>query len=130
MGINVAILSYDGKAYFGFSGDAQAAPDLEQLEKFVSASFDELKKAAGVKRAAPTKPVETIRKKRTKTQAAASRKQRTTSAGRAKAQVKSGVAAPRTRSNASAIADKKATRPVPSPAPMVTDEMTFAQAGD
>ncbi len=46
MGINVAILSYDGNAYIGFSGDVHAAPDLVRMEKFVSTSFAELKTAA------------------------------------------------------------------------------------
>jgi outer membrane biosynthesis protein TonB len=49
MGINVAVLTYNGTAYFGFSGDAHAAPDLLRLEKFVAISFDELKKSTGVK---------------------------------------------------------------------------------
>ncbi len=56
MGINVAILTYNGTAYFGFSGDTHAAPGLEHLEKFVAASFDDLKKAAGVKTTRPAKP--------------------------------------------------------------------------
>lgn len=42
MGTNWAILSYNGKAYFGFSCDVGAVPDPENLEKFVDASFAEL----------------------------------------------------------------------------------------
>src|SRR5208337_3558945 len=41
MGINCAILTYNGTAYFGFTGDVHAAPDLERLEKFVDQSFAE-----------------------------------------------------------------------------------------
>ena len=49
MGVNCAILTYDGSAYFGFTGDAQAAPDLERMEQFVTQSSAELRKAAGVR---------------------------------------------------------------------------------
>ncbi len=42
MGVNTAILSYNGTAYFGFSCDVGAVPDPENLEKFVSMSFAEL----------------------------------------------------------------------------------------
>ena len=49
MGVNCAILTYDGHAHFGFTGDAHAAPDLERLEQFVTDSLAELRKAAGVK---------------------------------------------------------------------------------
>ncbi len=48
MGINCAILTYNGTAFFGFTGDVHAAPDLERLEKFVDASFAELKKMAAI----------------------------------------------------------------------------------
>ncbi len=47
MGINCAILTYNGTAYFGFTGDVHAAPDLERLEKFVDQSFAELRADAG-----------------------------------------------------------------------------------
>ncbi len=46
MGINCAILTYNGVAHFGFTGDVGAAPDLERLEKFVNVSFAELRDAA------------------------------------------------------------------------------------
>jgi len=45
MTVNCAILSYDGTVYFGFSGDAQAAPDLRRLEQFLKASYVELREA-------------------------------------------------------------------------------------
>ncbi len=57
MGMNCALLSYNGTAYFGFSGDVHAAPGLQKVEGFVKESFAELRRAAGVKRAKhpPTK---------------------------------------------------------------------------
>jgi diacylglycerol O-acyltransferase len=55
MGMNVALITYDGAAYFGFTGDAHAVPDLEQLPRFLVESFAELQKAAGI-RAASKKP--------------------------------------------------------------------------
>ena len=48
MAVNCAILSYNGMVYFGFSGDAHAAPDLHRFEKFLNASFTELRDAAVV----------------------------------------------------------------------------------
>lgn len=49
LALNCAILSYDGMVYFGFSGDAHAAPHLNRLETFLKLSFTELCEAAGVK---------------------------------------------------------------------------------
>ena len=46
MGINCAILTYNGTAFFGFTGDVNAAPDLEKLEKFVDESFAKLRAGA------------------------------------------------------------------------------------
>jgi diacylglycerol O-acyltransferase / wax synthase len=49
MAVNCAILSYDGAAYFGFSGDVQAAPDLRRLETLLKETFTELRDAAGIR---------------------------------------------------------------------------------
>ncbi len=49
MGMNCAVLTYNGTAFFGFTGDAHAIPDLERLEKFVGRSFTELRQAVGVR---------------------------------------------------------------------------------
>jgi len=49
MPLNCAILTYDGTAYFGFSGCVHAAPDLRRLETFLQLSFMELREAAGVR---------------------------------------------------------------------------------
>jgi diacylglycerol O-acyltransferase len=48
MALNCAILTYNGTAYFGFSGDVHAAPDLWRLETLLQVSFTELRDAAGV----------------------------------------------------------------------------------
>ena len=49
MAVNCAILTYNGMAYFGFSGDVHAAPDLRRLEDLLQESFTELRDAAGIK---------------------------------------------------------------------------------
>jgi diacylglycerol O-acyltransferase len=49
IGINCAVLTYDGTAYFGFTGDVHAAPDLGRLEKFLTTSFAALQKAVGTR---------------------------------------------------------------------------------
>jgi diacylglycerol O-acyltransferase len=46
MGMNVAILTYNGTAYFGFTGDTHAIPDLGRLEKFLNRGFAKLRKLA------------------------------------------------------------------------------------
>jgi diacylglycerol O-acyltransferase len=60
MAVNCAVLSYNGMVYFGFSGDAHAAPDLRKMEKLLEASFTELRDAAGIrpphKKKVPRKP--------------------------------------------------------------------------
>jgi diacylglycerol O-acyltransferase / wax synthase len=48
MALNCAILTYNGTAYFGFSGDVHAAPDLRRLETLLKSSFTELREAAGI----------------------------------------------------------------------------------
>jgi len=63
MGINCAILTYNGTAYFGFSGDVHAAPDLEKLEKFVDVSFADLRAGASAAHVKETTPQ---RKRRTR----------------------------------------------------------------
>ncbi len=46
LGMNVAILSYDGTAYFGFGGDVLAVPDIDRFEDLLRESFQELRAAA------------------------------------------------------------------------------------
>jgi diacylglycerol O-acyltransferase len=59
MALNCAILTYNGTAYFGFSGCAHAAPDLRRLEGLLKLSFTELRTAAGV---TPARNKETTKK--------------------------------------------------------------------
>ena len=61
MAVNCAILSYNGTAYFGFSGDVHAAPDLRRLEKLLQESFTELRNAVGI--TPPQKQKMRVRKK-------------------------------------------------------------------
>jgi diacylglycerol O-acyltransferase len=55
LGIGVAVQSYAGKLFFGFTADAQVAPDVGRLRDFLDQSFQELCRAAGVKKP-PKKP--------------------------------------------------------------------------
>lgn len=45
LGINCAMLTYCGIAYFGFTGNAIAAPDLDRLAKLLLKAFAELRKS-------------------------------------------------------------------------------------
>jgi hypothetical protein len=60
MGMNCAVMSYDGTLFVGFTGDAKAIPDLGRLAEFFRESFTELREAAGIriakKKRAPAKP--------------------------------------------------------------------------
>lgn len=49
MGLNCAVLSYNGVLHFGFIGDVHAAPDMQLLELCLAASFDELKSAVSAR---------------------------------------------------------------------------------
>ena len=49
MALNVAVLSYNGTIYFGFSGDVHAAPNIARLENFLAISVRELQAAAGIR---------------------------------------------------------------------------------
>ena len=66
MALNCAILTYNGTAYFGFSGDVHVAPDLRRLEALLQSSFTELREAAGVRpprRKKDKKPAKKVRAK-------------------------------------------------------------------
>jgi diacylglycerol O-acyltransferase len=65
MSLNCAILTYNGTAYFGFTGDVHAAPDLHCLEELLNHNFIELRDAAGIKpvrRKTQTKKAKTTEK--------------------------------------------------------------------
>jgi diacylglycerol O-acyltransferase len=63
LGIGCAAQSYDGKVFFGLTSDTDAAPDATRLRDFILVSFQELCRAAGVKKSAArrtrTKPAAT-----------------------------------------------------------------------
>jgi WS/DGAT/MGAT family acyltransferase len=48
MGMNCAVMSYDGTLFVGFTGDAPAIPDLSVLAKCFSESFAELRHVFGL----------------------------------------------------------------------------------
>jgi diacylglycerol O-acyltransferase / wax synthase len=96
MGINCAILTYNGTAYFGFTGDVHAAPDLERLEEFVNQSFAEF--TSGGTAAADVTPQ---RKKRARPNA--------------KIPVAPANVAPRRRKSSVAVAASRPTEPLPPP---------------
>lgn len=50
LGVGIAAQSYDGKLFFGLTGDRYAAPDVTRLRDFIRVSFEELSRAAGVKK--------------------------------------------------------------------------------
>ena len=56
MGVNCAILSYNGVAYFGFTCDVNAVPDPENLEKFLAVSCAELRDASANLQVQPPVP--------------------------------------------------------------------------
>jgi len=62
MGMNCAVLSYDGTLFVGFTGDAQAIPDLAVLATLFSESFAELRDAVGIHLSTPEAPRRKTRK--------------------------------------------------------------------
>ncbi|MBW2272949.1 MAG: wax ester/triacylglycerol synthase family O-acyltransferase [Deltaproteobacteria bacterium] len=46
--LGVALVSYDGKLFWGFNADYELVPDLEYFVKAIATSFNELARAAGV----------------------------------------------------------------------------------
>jgi len=51
LGVGVAAQSYDGKIYFGLTADAQAAPDVGRLRDYMQAAFQDLRRAARIRKA-------------------------------------------------------------------------------
>lgn len=48
VGIGCAIMSYEGRLYFGLNADRRAMPDVERLKEFLDQTFAELRERAGV----------------------------------------------------------------------------------
>jgi WS/DGAT/MGAT family acyltransferase len=44
MGMNIAVMTYDGVAHFGFTGDDKAIPDLDILPSLLLRSFEQLRR--------------------------------------------------------------------------------------
>jgi WS/DGAT/MGAT family acyltransferase len=71
MGMNCAVLTYNGTAFFGFTGDVHAIPDLGSLPRFLLAGFARLQKEVGIRvprsrrsrRGAPTPVIDFPEKK-------------------------------------------------------------------
>lgn len=51
LGIGCAVHSYDGRLFFGFIADTEAAPDVERLRDFLDLSFQELRRSIAIKKA-------------------------------------------------------------------------------
>jgi diacylglycerol O-acyltransferase len=56
LGVGIAAQSYDGKVFFGFTSDTHAAPDAGLLRNCVRDCFEELCRAAGLRKSKPRKP--------------------------------------------------------------------------
>jgi diacylglycerol O-acyltransferase len=52
LGVGCAVLSYDGKLFYGLTADSHAAPDAHRLRDFIRASFEELCRSAGIRKVA------------------------------------------------------------------------------
>jgi hypothetical protein len=62
MGICCAMVSYNGAVYFGLTGDAACAPDVDRLRDFLDEAFGEIRDASGI----TTKPRARARRARPK----------------------------------------------------------------
>jgi diacylglycerol O-acyltransferase len=50
LGVGCAVQSYDGRLFFGLIADAHVASDVHRLRDFLYVAFDELRRAAGLKK--------------------------------------------------------------------------------
>jgi diacylglycerol O-acyltransferase len=48
IGLGIALMSYDGRIFWGFTGDYEMMPDLDDFARAIAESFADLAKAAGV----------------------------------------------------------------------------------
>jgi diacylglycerol O-acyltransferase len=80
MGLNCAVLSYNGVVHFGFIGDVHAAPDMELLELCVAASFEELKSVVNARAPQQRQTPRAKRRTKPKPSQVAARRPRTASA--------------------------------------------------
>ena len=50
LGVNCAVQSYDGRLFAGFTAAANVVPDVGRLRDLTRAAFEELSRAAGVRK--------------------------------------------------------------------------------
>jgi diacylglycerol O-acyltransferase / wax synthase len=74
MGMNCAVLSYNGMIYFGFHAGVDAVPDVERMEELIQVSFKELCEASGVHTVAKKRKQRTAPVRKTHTRKAAAGK--------------------------------------------------------
>lgn len=68
MGSNCAMLTYNGKAHFGFSCDVHATPDSKLLPQFLHESVEEFREAIGIAKPSSEKRRAPRRNKRAETE--------------------------------------------------------------
>ncbi len=129
MGLNCAILTYNGTAYFGFSGDVQAAPDLRKLENLLQESFIELRDAAGIDAAGIKTPGKESEPRRQVVDAKT--KLKTTAKKKTKPEIEKKTlrptahpVAPPVQSAPSPVPPPPQPKPAPEPAPTIGRKMT------
>ena len=129
LGINVAILSYNGVAYVGFGGDVFAVPDIERFEEMLHTSFAELRDVAEGK-----KPAVKAAKKPVRSTARPRPIERTKAAPKAKVPKRKKVSAKPPASPKRRILAATAAVPFPPPpniaATVAALEESLAQTGD
>ncbi len=134
MGINCAVLSYNGTAYFGFTCDVNAVPDPEHLEKFVNASFAELYSSSANVQPIEKQPEHADKPRRKRPNATipvapkrARTRRKQISVRKAKA-AKTAVA--KGKAPKAATVDARAAKPAAQPATEAQEEKLLAAAGD
>jgi len=55
LGVNVAVQSYDGRFFCGFTADAHVVPDAGRLRDFMRAAYDDMLRTAG-RKPGPARP--------------------------------------------------------------------------
>ena len=77
MGLNTAVLTYNGTIYFGFTIDAYAAPDGAVMEQLVPEAFAELCRGCGVRAGAAPRAKQRVAARRTQARKVAMPKTKT-----------------------------------------------------
>jgi len=61
IGLGIALMSYDGNVFWGFTADYELVPDLEDFVELIESSFAELASSAGVELAGRAEDDATVR---------------------------------------------------------------------